>query len=145
MFTNRHVLQRQSTCKNWKRGPLQASGVEIIAADLPALFKHDPNPGESLMRKVMAAVQEFERDMVVLRLHHGLQQQRKMAQDAIKSGRAGVRRTQHGSVKVNGSLTILERIRPSARALQALRQVRQKTVAKKISWRLGLPACCQGT
>ena len=120
------------------------SGVQIIPADLPDLFKHAPNPGESLMRKVMTAVQEFERDVVVARLMHGQQQRLASMEAAMKSGRQDVdlRLTQTGKPKVNGTLSVLERINPSKRQLAALQSARIKVDNKAMSWRPG-PASCQ--
>lgn len=128
--------------------PAEASGVEIIPADLPALFKHNPNPGESLMRKVMAAVQEFERDVVVARLSHGLQERRKQMQKQMasksssSSGNSGgcrVRTTQSGEVKVNGRMSVIEHVAKhgcKGKVLKALRSIRERTLSKKVSWRL---------
>ena len=135
-------------------GPAEVSGVEIIPADLPGLFKHNPNPGESLMRKVMAAVQEFERDVVVARLAHGLQerraQMRKQLVSSTSSGSGGpggsgvsgggrVRTTQGGDAKVNGRLSVIEHIAKhgsKGKVLKALRAIRVRTLSKKVSWRL---------
>lgn len=103
----------------------KANGVEIIAADLPQLFKHDPNPGETLLRRVMLAVQEFERDMIVMRLAHGLSRKR-----ATSS-----RRTQAGTVKVNGSLSILEKTKPTKRQVAALRMHAKKHMEQEFGWR----------
>ena len=78
------------------------NGVQIIPADLPFLFKHDASPGETFMRRVMLSVQEFERDMVVHRLTHGL-----LAKKATSN-----RINQSGQIKVNGAHSILERKAP---------------------------------
>ena len=125
--------------------------MEIIPADLPGLFKHNPNPGESLMRKVMAAVQEFERNVVVARLAHGLQERRTQMQQQMAckssstsggsgvSGGGRVRTTQSGDAKVNGRLSVIEHIAKhgsKGKVLKALRAIRKRTLSKKVSWRL---------
>lgn len=123
--------------------PEQDSGVEIIPADLPALFKHMPNPGESLMRKVMVAVQEFERDMVVARLCHGLQTRLDDMKKRVESRCAGARVNQQGEAKVNGSLSVLERVQPPAAVMRALRSIRKKVMANSMSWRPATIGKCQ--
>jgi DNA invertase Pin-like site-specific DNA recombinase len=101
------------------------NGVEIIAADLPQLFKHNPNPGETLMRRVMLAVQEFERDMIVLRLSHGLARKKP----------SSTRRTQAGTVKVNGALSLLEKCKPNKRQMAQMVKLTKMHDASEIGWR----------
>jgi len=100
----------------------KTNGVEIVAADLPQLFKHNPNPGETLLRRVMLAVQEFERDMIVMRLSHGLSRKKATSK----------RLTQAGTVKVNGTLSILERTKPSSRQVAALHSSAKQHSAAKV-------------
>ena len=84
----------------WKLS--KENGVQIIPADLPYLFRHDASPGETVMRRVMLSVQEFERDMVVHRLTHGL----------ITKKATSRRINQVGKIKVNGAHSILGKLSP---------------------------------
>lgn len=115
--------------------------MEIIAADIPGLFKHFPNPGESFMRKVMVAVQEFERDVVVTGLLHGLESRRKDMEARVRSNGPGARTTQTGKAKVNGRCSVLEHIKPSGRVLRSLQFIRKKTLATEMSWRRSWHVC----
>jgi DNA invertase Pin-like site-specific DNA recombinase len=124
--------------------------VQIIPADLPYLFKHDASPGETFMRWVMLSVQEFERDMVVHRLSHGIAEKRRVVQAALRQARqtkaqhvlikgrrvpTSLLRTQEGKVKVNGRKTGLSQVRPSARVLAKLQVACRKHEAGQVGWR----------
>ena len=98
---------------------------------MPTLYKLDATPAESFMRRVMAAVSEFERDTIVARLQAGLQAKRVTTK----------RTTQTGEPKVQGRKTLLERcgvlpssssMRPQLRKLKASVQQHQKG---EIGWR----------
>lgn len=91
----------------WKKS--KESGVEIVASDLPTLFKHYPTPGEALIRKVMFAVFEFERDLVVARMADGLAQKKARLTPSPSTI------TQQGSLKVNGRKSRLQMASPSGR------------------------------
>jgi DNA invertase Pin-like site-specific DNA recombinase len=65
------------------------AGVQLEAADLPGLLKHNPTPAEGFMRRVMFAMYEFERDLIVARLANGLKQKLEKAQeDAAQAAKA---------------------------------------------------------
>ena len=94
------------------------NNVNILVNDMPTLYKLDASPAESFMRRVMAAVCEFERDTIVARLQAGLQAKRATTK----------RKTQTGEPKVQGRQTLLERsgvlrsstsTRPQLRKLKA--------------------------
>lgn len=89
----------------------KASGIEeiyekaketntcIVVADLPpALFTASASPAENFQRRIMAAVQEFERDTIVNRLQQGL---RAKAEQLAKAGM--------NPKKVNGRKSHLEK------------------------------------
>lgn len=76
----------------------KASGVRIIPADMPGLFNHNPSPAENFIRKIMMSVQELDRDQIIQRCAAGLEA-KKLTSTQL---------TQHGSVKVNGSRSILD-------------------------------------
>eukprot|EP00438_Fugacium_kawagutii_P023949 Skav213219 [mRNA] locus=scaffold369:23605:24360:- [translate_table: standard] len=75
------------------------NGCHIVVADTGAdLFKHDATPAQNFMRRVLAAVTEFERDMIVHRLTSGLLRKKALLQ--AKTGKQ--------EVKVNGRKSYLE-------------------------------------
>ena len=47
-------------------------GVSIICSDFPKLFALQPSPIESFMRKLVLAMQELDRDVLVERMQAGL-------------------------------------------------------------------------
>lgn len=102
----------------WRKS--KAGGISIVAADLPELFKHHPSPGEALIRKVMFAVFEFERDLVVARLSDGLAQKRSRTERGPKT--IG----QSGRVKVNGRLSRLQKAQPSKPQCRRMLQAMEK-------------------
>ena len=50
----------------------ERTGTDIVVADNPSIFKRGATPEESLLRRMMCAKQEYERDSVVHRLALGL-------------------------------------------------------------------------
>ncbi len=69
------------------------------------------------MRKVMFAMYELERDLIVMRLTNGMKQKLEKAV-ADKCPRKG----QAGAVKVNGRQSLLALVRPTSRALGLVRK-----------------------
>lgn len=96
-----HAVARSATVAEqaWKMA--KENGVQIVAADIPALFKANANPGETLMRRVTFAVQAFERDMIVQRLHAGLMEKKAESSEV----------TQKGRIKYNSRKSTLQTIR----------------------------------
>lgn len=75
------------------------NGCHIVVADAGAdVFKHDATPAQNFLRRVLAAVTEFERDMIVHRLTSGLQRKKALLQ--AKTGKQ--------EVKVNGRKSYFE-------------------------------------
>ncbi len=72
----------------------QRRGVQIVPHDAPGLFNLNPTPGESLLRRVMGCVQQYDRDNLVDRLKRG--RDMKGAREACESR---PRRTQGGKIK----------------------------------------------
>ena len=61
----------------------RAKGVNIICSDFPNLFNPNASPIESFMRKVVLAMNELERDMVVSRLQSGLESKKKTSKKKL--------------------------------------------------------------
>lgn len=108
----------------WKLA--KENGVQIVAADIPTLFKANTNPGETLMRRAMFAVQEFERDMIIQRLCAGLMEKKAQSKEV----------TQKGRVKYNGRKSILQKMKlGKAQQQRALCLVSQRA-AGEFGWRI---------
>ena len=90
--------------------------VQIVSMDMPELFQHEPTTGITFLRRVMLAPQEFERDIIVERLQHG----RARATAQSKS------RTQSGAIKVQGSKTTPEQVKPSCTTIEEIRNIAKK-------------------
>ena len=75
------------------------SKTNVVVADLPCVFSLSATPAEAFQRRVMAAVQEFERDVIVNRLQEGLQAKAKKLQTQGKNNN-----------KVNGRKSYLEKL-----------------------------------
>lgn len=88
------------------------SGVQIVSADMPGLFGHQPSPAETFMRRVLLAVWEFDRDTILYRMAKGLDDKRKTSKDV----------TQYGKVKVNGSKSILAKLSLTQSMLKAVKK-----------------------
>ena len=92
------------------------NNVQIVAVDMPELFQHEPTAGIAFLRRVMLATQEFERDIIVERLQHGLARAKAKSQA----------RTQNGAIKVQGSKTTLEQMKPSKDIIKEIRSIANK-------------------
>lgn len=101
------------------------NGVNIITSDLPDLFRVDGNPATNFMRRVMAAVTEFDRDVLVLRLQAGRTEARKKT----------TRRTQDGHPKVQGRETLLQQLNPTNKQMKQLRISFKKHKNGDFGWR----------
>ena len=107
------------------------NNVNILVNDMPTLYKLDATPAESFIRRVMAAVSEFERDTIVARLQAGLEAKRAITK----------RKTQTGEPKVQGRKALLEssgvlRSCPSARCqLRQLNKAVKQHENGKFGWR----------
>lgn len=88
------------------------NGVNIVSSDIPSLFRVDGNPATNFIRRVMAAVTEFDRDVLVLRLQGGIEQARKKT----------TRRTTNGLPKVQGRCSILEKHPPTDNQKRRLKE-----------------------
>ena len=85
--------------------------VKIIPSDMPDLYAHDATAVQKFLRRVIFAVTELDRDMTVEKLQDGLRRKRALTK----------RRTQRGEPKANGTLSLLERLKPSSAVLRRLR------------------------
>lgn len=102
-------------------------GVTIVPADVPSLYEHDPNPAQKFLRRVIMAYTELEKDLTVQRLQAGLAARKRVVQQAIKNGESKVGtkqvfRAQAGSPKVNGRISILQRLKSSGKYTRALKK-----------------------
>ncbi|CAE7241929.1 unnamed protein product [Symbiodinium natans] len=83
----------------------KASGIEevyeaakktktnVVVADLPCVFSLSATPAEAFQRRVMAAVQEFERDVIVNRLQEGLEAKAKKLKSQGKDEKVNGRKS----------------------------------------------------
>ena len=101
-------------------------GVQIICGDHPALFKSPASPIESFIRKVMFAMNEMERDLLVQRLQSGLDAKR----------HTSVRVGQEGKVKVNGRLSLLEKLKPNDQQKKTMCRMAVQREQGKFGWRV---------
>ena len=93
------ALARKSSAIEELHQAAKKHGTRIIVADAgPELFNHNASPAQNFQRRVLAAVTEFERDVIVDRLASGLQRKREMLQKA----------TGKTKVKVNGRKSYFE-------------------------------------
>ena len=107
-------------------------GVKLIPGDFPSLFTSD-SPVDCLVRRVMFAVTEFERDMIHKRLLAGLVEKLRKEESKPKGDRNV---TQQGDTKVNGRKSHLEKINPSNAVLKQLRVWVKARAHGKFGWRV---------
>lgn len=100
-------------------------GVSIICSDFPKLFALQPSPIESFMRKLVLAMQELDRDVLVERMQAGLAAKKKTAKA----------RTQSGTPKVNGRKSTLELLKPSSSKVKQMISLSKKRAKGHFGWR----------
>ena len=108
---NSRALARSTVAGEQLYEMSKQNNVQIVSVDMPELFDHQPSAGTAFLRRVMLAAQEFERDIIVERLQHGL----------AKAKAHSKRRTQSGRVKVQGSRSTLEQIKPNRATVNRIR------------------------
>ena len=99
------------------------SGTKVVVADLPNAFETRASPAVNFQRRVMAAVQEFERDVIVQRLQEGLR------------AKAGELRKQGLPEKVNGRKSALEMSMPGKRKTARLKNLCRQRAKGVFGWR----------
>eukprot|EP00438_Fugacium_kawagutii_P007703 Skav231388 [mRNA] locus=scaffold6335:4778:7274:- [translate_table: standard] len=102
-----------------------AKGGTIIPTGCPGLFTADASPMESFMRKVILAMHEMERDVVVSRLQAGLMAKQKVSR----------RKTQSGNVKVNGRFSLIEKLKPNKATIHKMNAVLKQRSRGDYGWR----------
>ena len=91
---------------------------------MPTLYKLDASPAENFMRRVMAAVCEFERDTFVARPQTGLEAKRRTTK----------RKTQTGAPKVQGRRSLLEATKPTSSQIRRLKTATAKREEGNFGW-----------
>ena len=74
---------------------------------------------------------EFERDLIVARLANGLKQKLERAQVDKKNAR----KSQKGTVKVNGRCSLLEKLQPTVRVMGLVKQACAEHLASQVTAR----------
>ena len=113
-------------------------GVTIVPSDVPTLYQHNPNPVEKFLRRVMMSFTELEKDLTVQRLQSGLKAKMDAAKKAAKSSKKPllkgkpVLRAQTGKTKVNGRLSILQKLQAAGK-LTSVKKAALKRAATRFS------------
>ena len=118
---NSRALARSTVAGEQLYEMSKENNVKIVSVDMPELFNHQPSPGTAFLRRVMLAAQEFERDIIVERLQHGLAKARVHSK----------RRTQFGRVKVQGAKSTLEQIKPHRATITSIRALTNKGLSQR--------------
>ena len=101
------------------------TNTKLITVDMPGLLKLNASPTECFIRRVQAAVQEYERDMIV----HLLQQ------ELFAKRRALERAHPNQKIKVNGRKSLLEQHAISASQQKKLQDVCKQKQGGAFGWR----------
>ena len=101
------------------------SNTNIVVADMPGVFNPDATPTENFLRRVQAAVQEYERDIIVHRLQQGLQARKA----ALQRGNPKKR------VKVNGRKSLMEKHPLAAGQERKLKLLCKQKLRGAFGWR----------
>ena len=120
----------------------KSMGVQIVPADLPDLCTHNPNAVQTFLRRVMFAMVELEKNLIVERLGDGRKrkadQVAKELQETIKNNkkpRLGLM-TLEGNPKSCGVASTLEAMgKLSANKVQKLRKAIKDRDDGKYGWR----------
>ena len=115
-------LTRSSTVTEALAQKVQDSKIKIHVADMPGLFAKDATPPQRFQRRIAAAVNEYERDVIVQRLVDGL-----MARKAKLSKK--------GIGKYNGRKSVLDHHPVNAAKKKKLKDLCKKRSKGNFGWR----------
>jgi len=118
------------------------NGVDIIPADMPNLYAKNPTPVGTFVRRVVIAMQELEKDLIVGRLKDGRAKAMSQRQQCVKRQRGKTlcrqkgQLTQGGKAKVVGAKTTLQKYgRVSAAKVQKMKKASRERAVGKFGWR----------
>ena len=97
------------------------------------------------MRKIMCLVHEFERDMAVMRMKFGRDVKKPRVVESMKMKFDPEFLTQHGTIKINGSVSTLERLHLKPGRLAKVRALAEQRLAGRLSLRLLAERLTQAT
>jgi len=116
--------------------------IQIVPADIPDLCALDPNPVQTFIRRVMFAMTELEKNLIVQRLSDGRQRKKEQIQELVANAQAKNQQlkigqlTQDGKAKSCGSKSILHQIGPlSTYKKHQLQKAILDRDSGKIGWR----------
>ena len=127
----------------WQRNCTKKSkeqNIQIVPADIPDLCVLDPNPVQTFIRRVMFAMTELEKNLIVQRLRHGQQRKKELAEAIVADAQANNNKlkigqlTQEGEAKSCGSKSTLHSV-GSLTTLQstiAIQQSNQRSQFRKL-------------
>lgn len=108
------------------------TGNQIVPADMPDLFSLEPKPETSMMRKIIMALVEYDRDNIIYRTTAGLKAKMETSTKV----------TQHGSVKVNGTKSILDSLPDGSQKKTFLKKVKMP-IQRYLDKNIGLRSLAQ--
>ena len=107
----------------------QKENVQIVPADFPDLCVLDPNPVQTFIRRVMFAMTELEKKLIVQRLKDGQKRKKEQAEKIVAAARANNKKlkvgqlTQEGKAKTCGSKSTLEAMGPLTKLQKKTTQI----------------------
>ena len=97
------------------------NNVQVVPVDMPELFDHQPSASTAFLRRVMLSAQEFERDIIVERLQHGL----------AKARARSTQRTRSGDIKAQGAKSTLEQAKPNRATIDKIRAIAKENWSQR--------------
>ena len=113
-FESIRALARDATVAEQIYQKSKDAKVQLVAADCPDLLTHDPTPVQTFLRRVMFAMIELEKNLIVQRLADGRAKKHKAMESKVLDAKRKNKRlsfgdiTQKGKAKSSGAHSALQ-------------------------------------
>ena len=101
-FESIRALARDATVAEQIYQKSKDAKVQLVAADCPDLLTHDPTPVQTFLRRVMFAMIELEKNLIVQRLANGRAKKHKAMESKVLDAKRKNKRLSFGDITQKG-------------------------------------------
>ena len=101
-FESVRALSRDATVAEHMYQKSKEAHVQMVPADAPDLLVHDPTPVQTFLRRVMFAMVELEKNLIVQRLAHGRAKKHEKMEQKVKKARKANKQLSYGDITQAG-------------------------------------------
>ena len=101
-FESIRALSRDATVAEQMYQKSKETNVQMVPADAPDLLVHDPTPVQTFLRRVMFAMVELEKNLIVQRLADGRAKKHDKMKQKVKKARKANKQVAYGDITQDG-------------------------------------------